>query len=228
MMASFHTLWYGDVMAVVNTAGYGENGGMTRRASGPARNGEPTLTAEDWAEAALHLIAERGLNRLTIDALARRLGATKGSFYWHFRGRADLLSAALRRWEQRSTAETISALRAINDPRRRLQTILDAAAQAPRARSLYVALAEASQDKMVRTALHRVGAARIRNLEFAYIDLGLPSVKAKAMAVLAYAAYRGLLQLAREAPEALPKDWAAYAAEVKRAFIPEARRGRRK
>jgi hypothetical protein len=46
--------------------------------------------------------------------------------------------------------------------------------------------------------------------------------------VLAYAAYRGLLQLAREAPEALPKDWAAYAAEVKRAFIPEARRGRRK
>lgn len=194
---------------------------MRRKASGPARNGEPTLTAEDWAEAALHLIAERGLNGLTIDALARRLGATKGSFYWHFAGRADLLSAALRRWETRSTAETITALRAIGDPRRRLQTMLDAASQAPRARSLYVALAEATHDKTVRAALQRVGTTRIVNLECAYIDLGLPAAYAKTIAVLAYAAYRGLLQLAREAPDALPKDWAAYAAEVRRAMIPK-------
>jgi AcrR family transcriptional regulator len=194
---------------------------MTRRASGPARNGEPTLTAEDWAEAALHLIAERGLNGLTIDALAKRLGATKGSFYWHFGGRADLLSAALRRWERRSTAETITAQRAIGDPRQRLQTMLGAASQAPPSRSLYVALAEATHDKTVRAALHRVGAARIEALECAYAEMGLKAAHAKTMAVLAYAAYRGLLQLARETPDALPKDWAAYAAEVKRAMIPK-------
>ena len=215
-------------MRVVNTLRYGENDGMTRRASGPARNGEPTLTAEDWAEAALHLISERGLNGLTIDALARRLRATKGSFYWHFGGRAELLKAALRRWERRSTAETITALRAIGDPRRRLETMLDAASQAPRARSLYVALAEATHDAMVRAALERVGTSRIVNLECAYVDLGLPAVRAKTIAVLSYAAYRGLLQLAREAPDSLPKDWVSYAAEVKRAFIPKAARGRRK
>jgi AcrR family transcriptional regulator len=201
---------------------------MTRRASGPKRSGSPTLTAEDWAEVGLHLIAERGLNGLTIDALARRLGATKGSFYWHFTGRAGLLKAALRRWEKRSTAETITALRAIDDPGHRLRTMLDAASQAPRARSLYVALAEATHDKTVRAALHRVGAARIANLECCYVEMGLKAGRAKTMAVLAYAAYRGLLQLGREAPEALPKDWEDYAAEVRRAMIPEMRGKRKK
>ena len=193
---------------------------MTGRASGPARNGQPTLTAADWAEAALHLIAERGLSALTIDALAHRLGATKGSFYWHFGGRTELLKAALRRWEQRSTAETIAALRAIDDPRRRLQTMLDAASQAPRARSLYVALALAAENKEVRAVLNRVASTRIANLECCYAEMGMSKAEAKTAAVLAYAAYRGLVQLASEAPGALPEDWAAYAAEVRRAMIP--------
>jgi AcrR family transcriptional regulator len=203
---------------------------MKRKASGPARNGEPTLTVTDWTEAALHLIAERGLSGLTIDALARRLGATKGSFYWHFGGRTELLKAALRRWEQRSTAEMIAALRAIGDPRRRLQTMLDAASQAPPARSLYVALARAAEDedKDVRAVLNRVASTRIANLECCYAEMGMSKSKAKTAAVLAYAAYRGLLQLAHEAPGALPADWAGYATEVRRALIPGAGRGKRK
>ena len=58
----------------------------TWRARGrePPGCGEPTLTAADWAEAALQLIAEKGLGALTVSALAARLGVTKGSFYWHF------------------------------------------------------------------------------------------------------------------------------------------------
>lgn len=195
---------------------------MTRKASGPTRKGEATLTAADWAESALHLIAERGLSGLTINALARRLGATKGSFYWHFSGRTQLLKAALRRWEQRSTAETITALRAIDDPRRRLQTMLDAASQAPRARSLYVALALAAENEEVRAVLNRVASTRIANLECCYGEMGMSKAEAKTAAVLAYAAYRGLVQLASEAPDALPNDWAAYATEVRRALIPEA------
>jgi len=196
---------------------------VARKASGPSRNGEPTLTAADWVEAALHLIAERGLGGLTIDALARRLDATKGSFYWHFKGRAELLAAALQRWEQRSTAETIRALEAIGDPRHRLQTMLDAASQPPRSRSLYVALAEAAEDKTVGAMLNRVASARIANLERCYIGLGLSPALAKSNAVLAYASYRGLLQLAHEAPAALPQDWSSYASVIREALIPAAR-----
>jgi AcrR family transcriptional regulator len=193
---------------------------MARRASGPTRKGEPTLTAADWAEAALHLIAERGLSGLTIDSLAHRLGATKGSFYWHFKGRAELLAAALQRWEQRSTAETIKALEAIGDPRRRLQTMLDAASQPPRSRSLYVALAEAAEDRNVGAVLNRVASARIANLQRCYLELGLSPTLAKTNAVFAYASYRGLLQLAHEAPAALPEDWPSYASVIREALIP--------
>ena len=81
---------------------------MVRKGTGAKRLDEPTLTAADWAEAALQLIAEAGLGSLTVDTLAARLGVTKGSFYWHFKGRSELLAAALGRWEQRATAETIA------------------------------------------------------------------------------------------------------------------------
>ena len=130
--------------------------GMARKGTGAARGGEPTLTAADWAEAALQLIAEKGLGALTVDALAARLGVTKGSFYWHFAGRADLLAAALARWEERSTTDNMRGLDAIPMRGRGSELILDAASQPPRSRSLYAALAEAAEDPVVRKVLNRV------------------------------------------------------------------------
>ncbi|HEY8551277.1 MAG TPA: TetR family transcriptional regulator [Vicinamibacterales bacterium] len=197
------------------------------KGSGKPRLGEPTLTAADWAEAALQLIAEKGLGALTVDALAARLGVTKGSFYWHFRGRAELLAAALERWEQRTTSEAIRALDNVPDSRQRLELILDAATQPPRARSLYAALAEAAGDPIVRRALQRVATVRIAYLETCYRHLGHNAAEAKARAVFAYAAYRGLLQLAHEAPGSLPSGWSEYAALVRQTFVPAGGEGAR-
>jgi AcrR family transcriptional regulator len=193
---------------------------MTKKGTGRERLGEPTLTASDWAEAALQLTAGKGLRALTVSTLAARLGVTKGSFYWHFQGRSELLAAALARWEQRATTEAIKGLDAVRDPRRRLELMLDAASQPPRSRSLYAALAEAGDDPIVRRVLNRVASARIAYLERCYGDLGLAPALARAQAVLAYAGYRGLLQLAHEAPAALPAEWSSYSAVVRRALIP--------
>lgn len=213
---------------VVNTSRYGENGrAMVRTATGPNRGGAPTLTAADWAEAALQLIAEKGLRALTVSALAARLGVTKGSFYWHFHGRSDLLAAALARWEGGATIETMRGLDAVSDHRQRLALILDAASRPPRSRSLYAALAEAAEDPIVRRVLNRVAAARVAYLEQCYANLGFPVDLARTYAVFAYAAYRGLLQLAHEAPGVLPADWSAYPAVVRQALIPDrSRKGR--
>ena len=137
-------------MQIVNTLEYGRMIAMTRKGTGAKRLDEPTLTAADWAEAALHLIAEAGLGALTVEALAARLGVTKGSFYWHFKGRSELLAAALGRWEQRATTEALAGLSAVTDPRQRLHLMLDATSQSPRSRSLYAALAEAAGDPIVK------------------------------------------------------------------------------
>ena len=83
---------------------------MVRKGTGARRLDEPTLTSSDWIEGALQLIAEAGLQALTVEALAVRLGVTKGSFYWHFKGRSELLAGALMRWEHRATTEAIAGL----------------------------------------------------------------------------------------------------------------------
>jgi AcrR family transcriptional regulator len=196
-------------------------GPKTGPRTGKIRLGEPTLTASDWADAALQLIAEQGLSALTVSTLATRLGVTKGSFYWHFAGRSELLAAALSRWEQRATSENIRGLNAIPDPRQRLALMLDASTQPPRSRSLYAALAEAAEDPVVGPILNRVATTRVQYLEHTYRELGIAPAAAKSLAVLAYAAYRGLLQLAHEAPGALPNDWPLYSDITRSALIPE-------
>lgn len=193
---------------------------MVRKGTGAKRLNEATLTSSDWVEGALQLISEAGLRALTIEALAARLGVTKGSFYWHFKGRPELLAGALKRWEQRATTEAIAGLSAVTDAHQRLILMLNAAAQQPRSRSLYAALAQAADDPIVNRVLNRVASARIGFLETCYRELGLPVSQAKAKAVLAYASYRGLLQLAHEAPAVLPDDWSSYAEAVLQTLSP--------
>jgi AcrR family transcriptional regulator len=197
---------------------------MASTRSGTPRLGTPTLTASDWAEAALQLIAEAGLRAVTVSALASRLKVTKGSFYWHFKGREELLAAALARWERRATGEAVQALDAVTDYRRRLELILEASSQPPRARSLYASLAAAADEPLVKDVLTRVGAARIDYLDNCYRRLGIPAAEARSRALFAYAAYRGLLQLAHESPASLPSHWSSYTDLMRQVLLPKVRR----
>ncbi|MEC7490636.1 MAG: TetR/AcrR family transcriptional regulator [Pseudomonadota bacterium] len=56
------------------------------------------LTREDWISGAWNMLGEGGLDGVRIEPLARRLGVTKGSFYWHFKDRQELLDALLDLW----------------------------------------------------------------------------------------------------------------------------------
>lgn len=51
-----------------------------------------------WLETGFAMLAEGGAENVRIEPLARRLSVTKGGFYWHFKDRADLLTAMLDRW----------------------------------------------------------------------------------------------------------------------------------
>ena len=76
------------------------------------------------------------------------------------------------------------------------------------------------EDPVVRRVLNRVATLRIDYLEQSYAALGFPAPSAKAHAVIAYAAYRGVLQLAHEAPGSLPSEWTSYAELTRRTFVP--------
>src|SRR3546814_20952861 len=94
----------------------------------PERKGR--LSAEDWAQAALDLIAENGVAAVAVEPLARRLGVTKGRFYWHFPSRDALLQAALERWESVEPEAVFGTLETIPAPRERLRNLFQLVAPA--------------------------------------------------------------------------------------------------
>ena len=53
------------------------------------------LTREDWLAKALDVLAEDGIAAVRIEPLADALAVTKGSFYWHFTDRDELLACLL-------------------------------------------------------------------------------------------------------------------------------------
>jgi AcrR family transcriptional regulator len=59
------------------------------------------LQPDDWIRAALAKLSALGVDAVRVEALARDLRVSKGSFYWHFRDRKDLLEKTLTHWEQR-------------------------------------------------------------------------------------------------------------------------------
>ena len=63
----------------------------------PARS--PSLLPDNWLRAAENRLALHGIESVRIEVLARDLGVSKGSFYWHFRDRNELLDKLLARWE---------------------------------------------------------------------------------------------------------------------------------
>jgi AcrR family transcriptional regulator len=65
-----------------------------------ARNlDKQSLEREDWLRAARRALLKGGVEAVRVAKLARDLGVTKGSFYWHFKDRDELLELLLREWE---------------------------------------------------------------------------------------------------------------------------------
>jgi AcrR family transcriptional regulator len=161
------------------------------------------LEAADWEQAALAAVAEDGLDAVAVEPLARRLGVTKGSFYAHFRNRDELVVAMLRRWEQ-VHIDSFSALAERHpDPAERLRALIELATGAAHGRPVISRLLLESNDARVRAAVGRITEHRLRHLDATFRQLGATRPGATHRATIAYAAYIGLLHLAREAPERL-------------------------
>ena len=85
-----------------------------------------TLTRENWIDFALQRLTEEGIDKVTITGLARELSVTKGSFYWHFKDRDDLLQAMLVRWEETGSKLVFGEVERVGgDAVRRLKHLSD-------------------------------------------------------------------------------------------------------
>ncbi|PZQ23526.1 MAG: TetR family transcriptional regulator [Stenotrophomonas acidaminiphila] len=162
-------------------------------ASTPTRNAR--LSADDWAQAALDLIAEQGVSAVAVEPLARRLGVTKGSFYWHFPSRDALLQAALERWEVGEQENIFGSLEKVADPRERLRALFQLVGHEVKPHIIYSELLKALDHPAVQPVIDRISQRRLDYLVAMFRQAGLQRTDATHRARLAYAAYVGFLQL---------------------------------
>jgi AcrR family transcriptional regulator len=87
----------------------------------------PRLTRDDWLMTGLTALCEGGPGTLGAEPLARRVGATKGSFYWHFDDVPGFHAALLSLWQTDAETALLTADGATDTARLRAtaQTIAD-------------------------------------------------------------------------------------------------------
>lgn len=76
------------------------------------------------ARSAFELFAERGFPRVSLDDIAARAGVTKGSLYWHFASKQEVILAACQYYYQRWHATVQRRLSPIVDPAARLREVI--------------------------------------------------------------------------------------------------------
>jgi AcrR family transcriptional regulator len=164
------------------------------------------LSAEDWTTAALAAIADGGLAAVAVEPIAARLGATKGSFYWHFTNRDALVEATMQLWERACTDAIIDLVEASGDPPRKLSLLFTTVLGHARSSRLETNVLAVAEHPLVAPVVHRVTRRRLDYVEQLFTEAGFAPGESRRRALLAYTAYVGQAQLAARMPELLPAD----------------------
>lgn len=149
------------------------------------------VSAEDWLDAGLAALTREGPQALRADRLAKALGISRGSFYWHFADLAAFHAAMLDRWrDQMLTAVIARAEQRGGTAADRLAWLVAQAFAADPARERAVRGWAMADDAAGRAAA-AVDAARIAYIEGMLAEAGLPPDVAALRARLVYQAWLG-------------------------------------
>jgi AcrR family transcriptional regulator len=159
---------------------------------------------------------DHGIDHVRVDVLAGELNVTRGSFYWHFRDREDLLRRVLQAWREVSTVQLTQRLEvARSDPRELLADVITLPFRgraAVRAARIELAIrAWARRDPMAQQALDEADSSRIRYHQTLFRALGFAPDEA---------AHRAFLLYGYEVAESLmPRQGSAAARDARRRSV---------
>jgi len=181
-----------------------------------------SLTAQDWQEAALNVIAHQGVGSVAVEPLARALGVTKGSFYWHFSNRMDLVKQALKRWRDNDNKLIEQNILPIKNPKKRLFAWFKLSAEPIQSHLIYSTLLADRSHPLISKILKEITLERLAHLQKSYKDMGYDNARAKSQSLLAYSVYVGFLHMAKTLYDSLPGSSEAeeYAQFVAKQLIP--------
>jgi len=148
------------------------------------------LSAKDWLDQGLKTLAERGFTALKAEPLAKALGVSRGSFYWHFADIGAFHAAILKHWREVAAEQIIANLEAASDNRDRLPLLLRQAFGGRLALENAVRT-WATVDPAARSAVQAIDRRRLGYVEGMLRAAGLSPSVARARAQIFYWAFVG-------------------------------------
>lgn len=155
------------------------------------KGGDKRHSREDLLEAGLNLLAAESIQQLTIDALCKRLGVTKGSFYHHFKNRADFLEQMLEYWVVNWTSSSIEYADKGVDARERFDLIVEASHNLPSGTETSIR-SWALRDPFAQKFLDRVDNTRIEYLRSIFEEVSRDPERAAIVAKISYSIFVGI------------------------------------
>ncbi len=164
------------------------------------------LDRSAWIQAALDTLASEGVTGVRVEVLSKRLGVTKGSFYWHFKDRQDLLNAVLDTWKEGRIQDIVKQTHP--DPSAspaqkiaQIHRVIDIYSTSRNRKGILIELAMrewARRDNATAAIVEEVDAWRLRCAREMFLGCGLPMHEASTRSMLLYAYVFGVSMMIYE------------------------------
>lgn len=128
------------------------------------------LSPEKWINAGFAALCAEGPACLAAEPMARRLGTTKGSFYWHFKDVPAYHTALVRQWHTRALSDVMERLEAGESAETALRAFGHSILNTPTESALRV---WSQSDSAVASAVAEVDAERLTYLQHLLNQIGL-------------------------------------------------------
>lgn len=161
------------------------------------------LSREDWLAHGMEVLAEEGSAALKADLLARSLGVSRGSFYWHFKDIREFHLALIEEWQQRATVQVIDWLEQGAEESRRLGALVQRAWTVS-SRTERAVRAWATHNAEIASRIEAIDTQRIAYITDLLKAAGLATEQARARALFIASAYLGRIVLGDSRSAGLP------------------------
>ncbi len=154
------------------------------------------LDRANWIESAIDVLAREGVAGLRVEVLAKRCGVTKGSFYWHFKDRQDLLAAMLEHWRE-GRIRDIDKITTVSPGHERdqLHFAIEVYGASRNRKGMSIELAVrdwARHDPQAAAVVEAVDLYRLECTHRLFVAAGMSDAEAKSRSLLLYACVFGL------------------------------------
>lgn len=138
------------------------------------------FSGEDWLLSAIKLLADQGIEAVTVERLAKMLNITRGSFYHHFKNRQDMLDQMLEYWNQKWTMRIREGNKALGlDPKNALLELMRAIRYEHAAECDAAIRAWAQHDELAAKAVQRVDRIRLDHIHGLFKKMGFKGMDAE-------------------------------------------------